>query len=77
MKRFPVFETRMSFIDPYQHIIVSHLLFIYTFYGRKVGVLLGLNIAGVDCKVKLYDKPLDFFFFFNELNVVQIGYKSR
>lgn len=24
MKRFPVVETRMSFIDPYQHIIVEH-----------------------------------------------------
>lgn len=37
-KQFPVIEVKMSFIDPYQHIIVSNLLFIWSF--RKGLILL-------------------------------------
>ena len=41
-------ETNMSFIDPYQHIIVSHLLLIYS-SGRGSDILLCMSIGDVAC----------------------------
>lgn len=59
MKRFPVIETKMSFIDPYQHIIVSHVLFMLP-CGRKAGAFLCMGTAGVACEVKLHDEVWTF-----------------
>lgn len=73
VERFPVIETKMSFIDPYQHIIVSHLLFICSLW-EGTDIFLSIGIVGFAGKALW--QPLDLFMNSYDLNVVQIGYNK-